>query len=106
MKIKTQIYPEYWKNIFIKFALAKLNKRQKKILIEIYNNQNNGDTLTSLARKISKKLNLPESTVKWNLRLLRDVGLIEAGSINEKNIPVKLSMAGLLLAEVLKKMSD
>ncbi len=73
------------------------------ILIEVYENQNGKDTMTSLAKKISRKLNLPESTVKWNLRLLRDAGLIEAGSISERNVPVKLSRAGLLLAKILMR---
>ena len=82
----------------------KLTKRQKKILVELYLNCNGDVTLTSLARELSEKLRLPESTVKWNLRLLRDAGLIQAGSFREKNVPVRLSRAGLVLAEKLARL--
>jgi len=98
------VLQEYWKNAFLRLALMKLTKRQKKILVELYLNCNGDVTLTSLARELSEKLRLPESTVKWNLRLLRDAGLIQAGSFREKNVPVRLSRAGLVLAEKLARL--
>ena len=72
----------------------KLTRRQKQILVQVYLRYDGNATLTSLARELSAYLNIPESTVKWNLRLLRDAGLIRAGSYKEKNVPVRLSKAG------------
>jgi len=90
---------EYWKNAFIKFALIKLTRRQKQILVEAYFNADDSITLTALAKKIALKTGIPESTVKWNLRLLRDLGLLSGGSIDRKNVPFKLSKAGQTLIE-------
>jgi len=60
-------------------------------------------TLSRQAREIAKKLNIPESTVKWNLRVLRDLGLIECGSMNNKGIPIRLTYAGLIIANSIKE---
>jgi len=97
---------DYWKNVFIKFALIKLSKRQKRILVEAYFNADGLTTLTSLARKIASKTNIPMSTVKWNLRLLRDLGLLIGGSIDRKNVPFKLSEAGRTLAKYIVGVED
>ncbi|MCS7384643.1 MAG: hypothetical protein NDF53_02800 [archaeon GB-1867-097] len=48
---------------------------------------------------ISQKLNIPVSTIKWNLRVLRDLGLITAGSKENKKIKVGLTKAGIFIAK-------
>ena len=41
----------------------------------------------------------PKSTVRWNLRGLRDAGLIRAGDRENKGIPVGLTELGRLMAD-------
>lgn len=67
--------------------------------MEAYFSSDDSITLTTLARKIALKTKISESTVKWNLRLLRDVGLLSGGSISRKNVPFKISEAGRVLVE-------
>jgi len=47
-------------------------------------------------------MGVPESTVKWSIRSLRDAYLIEGGSRSQKGVPAKVTYSGLLVAEGLK----
>lgn len=92
---------DYWKRMFLKWASAHLTKRQKELLFYIYANCKEEKTLTSLARELSEKLEMPLSTVKWNLRALRNYELLEAGDKDSKNKPCRLTRAGEELARSL-----
>lgn len=87
---------------FVRLARFRLSSKQKlllkksKLLLS-----SRKMTLTSLAEYLSSELNLAHSTVKWNLRALRDVGLLTGGDVNEKGINAELTLAGELLAESL-----
>lgn len=83
----------------VKLALLKLTKLQKRLLLELYRNGNGDHTLSSLVRKLSVELGIPESTLKWSLRGLRDIGLIASGNIEVKGIPVSLTYAGMIVAK-------
>ncbi|RLE50307.1 MAG: hypothetical protein DRJ33_07530 [Candidatus Methanomethylicota archaeon] len=48
---------------------------------------------------LCRELKLPESTVKWNLNMLRKVGLVKSGSISCKGLPLQLTEAGRIVAE-------
>ena len=82
------------------FAAARLSRRQKLLLKELARilDRNRDLTMTSAGRILSLKLKLPESTVKWNLRELRDMGLIIAGNVNSKGTSVRLTDIGQIIA--------
>jgi predicted transcriptional regulator len=79
-----------------------LTDLQKRILLYIVENEHIGMTCSRHVREISKTMDLPESTVKWSIRSLRDAYLIEGGSRSQKGIPAKVTYSGLLVAEGLK----
>ncbi|MEM4576178.1 MAG: hypothetical protein QW701_01805 [Candidatus Nezhaarchaeales archaeon] len=82
-----------------RLALMKLTKLQKILLLRLYSEDCNDYTLSSLVRKLSTELEVPESTLKWSLRGLRDMGLITSGGKDAKGIPVSLTYAGLIVAK-------
>ncbi|MFX1519995.1 MAG: hypothetical protein ACFFCD_08740 [Promethearchaeota archaeon] len=87
---------------FVKLAQLRLSSKQKLLLKKASNLLSSRKmTLTSLAEHLSLTEDLPHSTVKWNLRTLRDVGLLTGGDMNEKGINAELTFAGALLAESL-----
>lgn len=88
------------KRSFIRLAQCRLSSKQKLLLKKSKKQLSSHEmTLTALAEFLSTELNLPHSTIKWNLRTLRDMGLLTAGDANEKGINAKLTLAGALLAE-------
>ena len=54
--------------------------------------------------RLSGELGIPKSTVRWNLRGLREAGLIRAGDRENKGIPVVLTEMGQLMAEYMASM--
>ncbi len=90
------------------FAMARLNERQKLLLKELAQilDRNRELTMTSAGRILSLKLRLPESTVKWNLRELRNMGLIIAGDVNNKGTSVRLTEVGQIIARKLLNNGD
>ena len=90
------------KRSFIRLAQCRMSSKQKLLLKRSKSLLSSHDmTLTALAEFLSTELNLPHSTIKWNLRTLRDMGLLTAGDANEKGINAKLTFAGELLCEKL-----
>jgi hypothetical protein len=90
------------KQSFIRLAQCRLSSKQKLLLKKSKNLLSSHKmTLTALAEFLSTELNLPHSTIKWNLRTLRDMDLLTAGDANEKGINAKLTLAGILLCEKL-----
>ncbi len=77
----------------------RLTEKQRMMLQIISEVQ--GETLyTTLIEKVSKELEIPKSTVRWNLKGLRDSGLITAGDRDNKGIPVRLTETGRIMAGV------
>jgi DNA-binding transcriptional ArsR family regulator len=57
-----------------------------------------GETLyTTLIDRVSEELEIPKSTVRWNLKGLRDSGLIAAGDRDNKGVPVRLTETGRVM---------
>jgi len=83
--------------MFLRIALSRLSPLQKLLLLEARRREAQGLTMTGLAREISRELGIPLSTVKWNLRRLRDLGLIETRPRGRS--PYSLSKAGRALVE-------
>jgi len=82
-----------------RLALSKLTELQRAILLRLYCEGNGKHTLSSLVRKLAYELGAPESTLKWSIRGLRDLGLVESGSVEVKGVPVSLTYAGLVVAK-------
>ena len=101
-KIKIDTSREELTRTIILFGVKKLTPKQKELLTYIYK-IGQAKTLTYLARKYSEETGLSYSTVKWNLRELRDLNLITGGDVNNKGEPVRLTEAGLLLVDYLRK---
>lgn len=69
-----------------------INKRQLKILSIV--KEYEGLLYYQVVNNISKKLKMPESTVRWNVNKLRDAKLIVSGNIEKKGVPVTLTSQG------------
>lgn len=92
----------YWRHMFLKLARSKLSPLQKLILIEARRLEGSGLTLTGLAKAISARHGIPLSTVKWNLRKLRELDFITGGNKKVRG-PYVLTIAGRELADALFK---
>ena len=57
-------------------------------------------TFSAAVKRISEILKIPESTVKWNIRKLRDKGLIICGDKNNQYVPLRLTEFGMSVLEV------
>jgi len=88
--------------MFLRLAVSKLSPVQKLILLEASRLEGSGLTLTGLAKAISARHGLPLSTVKWNIRKLRELGLITGGNRKERR-PYALTIAGRELADALPR---
>lgn len=83
----------------VDFASTHLTKKQKKLLIWITENYSEDTVYTTLIELMSEELGIPRSTVRWNLRGLREKGLISAGDKENKGIPVRLTEKGQIAVE-------
>jgi DNA-binding transcriptional ArsR family regulator len=80
-------------------SARRLTEKQRMMLRIVAEVQ--GETLyTTLIERVSEELDIPRSTVRWNLKGLRDTGLIAAGDRDNKGIPVRLTETGRVMAGV------
>ena len=84
--------------VLIAAACTKLTEKQRIILNWLITNYDDDEVYTNLIKQLSNDLSIPESTVRWNLRGLRDAELINAGTKDNKGIPVSLTMMGRIMA--------
>jgi DNA-binding MarR family transcriptional regulator len=82
-------------------ALLRLTAKQERILKWLKENNEEEIVYTRMVNVISKEFNMPESTARWNLRILREAALLEAGDRANKGIPVKLTEAGRIALDVI-----
>ena len=73
---------------------------KQRIMIKIVAELEGNALYTKLIERISAELSIPKSTVRWNLKGLRDAGFIAAGDRNNKGIPVRLTEMGQILLGV------
>jgi predicted transcriptional regulator len=94
-------YKEYYniERFLIEATTYILTKKQRIILRWFEKNYDEETVYTSLIERISQELGVPKSTIRWNLRGLRENGLIKAGDKNNKGIPVELTFIGRVLSE-------
>lgn len=85
--------------LFLMIATNKLTKKKKEILRWLVEHYTQKTVYTVLIQKISRELEIPKSTVRWNLKGLREADLIRAGDKNNKGIPVSLTPIGRIMAD-------
>ena len=90
---------------FLESALESVSSHRltekQKIMLQIIS-EVQGETLyTTLIERVSNDLKIPKSTVRWNLKGLRDTGLIAAGNRDNKGVPVKLTETGRIMVDLL-----
>ena len=73
--------------------------KQRRLLRWLSEEYTERAVYTVLIERLSEDLGIPKSTVRWNLRRLREAGLIRAGDRENKGIPVGLTEMGRLLAD-------
>jgi len=76
-----------------------LTKKQRTLLRWLVEDYRGEEVYTALIERMSEELGIPSSTVRWNLRGLRETGLIMAGDRENKGIPVRLTARGMFMAE-------
>lgn len=92
--------------LFMMASTLRLTRKQKIILRWLVEHYNKKSVYTVLIQELSEKLNIPRSTVRWNLKGLRDADLIEAGDKDNKGIPVSLTPIGRIMADYAVAMDD
>jgi hypothetical protein len=89
---------------FFRLADARLSDTQKQVLrmsheLLKYHNL----TLTALADQVSRRSTVPYSTVKWNLRSLKNMGLLTGGNLSRKGQLACLTYEAQMLADYLEE---
>ena len=79
-------------------ANTKLTEKQQIILRWLINHNENETVYTVLIQQLSEEFDIPESTVRWNLKGLREAELINAGDRYNKGVPVSLTETGRIMA--------
>jgi DNA-binding transcriptional ArsR family regulator len=83
-------------------ASSRLTGKQQALLGWIASRGDEFCIYTTLIDLYSEELGIPRSTVRWNLRGLREAGLIVAGDRENKGVPVALTEMGQTLADYLE----
>ena len=70
---------------YLSLANARMSTTQKMVLkSSVHILTHNELTLTALADRVSRKTGVPYSTVKWNVRALVDLGLLNGGDVRRR----------------------
>ncbi len=98
-----QHYKEYYtmERALMEASSDRLTEKQRAILRWLGEKYDAEMVYTVLIERLSFELGVPKSTVRWNLRGLREAGLIMAGDRENKGISVGLSEMGRVLADYL-----
>ncbi len=98
-----QHYKEYYtmERALMEASSDRLTEKQRAILRWLGEKYDEEMVYTVLIERLSFELGVPKSTVRWNLRGLREADLIMAGDRENKGIPVGLSEMGRVLADYL-----
>ncbi len=90
---------------FTQLANTRLTKKQRHLLFATRQALRYHPNLshTALADYLARKLNLPLSTTKFNLKVLKDAGLLDSKPTNKRRTTASLSFGGQLLTHLLPK---
>jgi len=88
---------------FFRLADARLSDTQKQVLRMSHELlKHHKLTLTALADQVSRRSSFAYSTVKWNLRSLKNMGLLTGGNLNSKGQLACLTTEAQILADYLE----
>jgi DNA-binding transcriptional ArsR family regulator len=73
---------------------------KQRMMLRIVSEVQEETLYTTLIERVSVELNIPKSTIRWNLKGLRDAGLIAAGDRDNKGVPVRLTESGRIMVGV------
>jgi DNA-binding MarR family transcriptional regulator len=92
-------------NAFTQLATTRLTEKQRLLLFASNQTLRYYPNLspTALAERLSRKLGLPLSTTKFNLKVLKEAGLLETKPASKRRTSTSLSFGGHLLAQLLSK---
>lgn len=79
-------------------ASTKLTEKQRTILRWLLLQYEGSEVYTNIINTLSHELGIPESTVRWNMRGLREADLIKAGTKENKGVSVTLTSMGRIMA--------
>jgi hypothetical protein len=89
---------------FFRLAESRMSDTQKTVLkLSRQVLKFNDLTMTALADLVSRRSNVPYSTAKWNLRSLREMGLLTGGNSNCKGEHARLTREAQMLADYFEK---
>jgi hypothetical protein len=90
---------------FTLLAKTRLTDKQRSLLFAAHQTLKFRPNLspTALADHLSRKLQLPLSTTKFNLNVLKNAGLFDTNSSSKHRSRVSLSYGGRLLTQLLPK---
>lgn len=80
----------------------RLTEKQRRLLRWLAESYREEAVYTALIEMISEEMGMPKSTVRWNMRKLREAELIRAGDRLNKGVPVRLTEKGRMLAEFVR----
>ena len=87
---------------FFRLADARLSDTQKQVLRMSHELLKHHEmTLTALADQVSRRGALAYSTVKWNLRSLKNIGFLTGGNLSSKGQLACLTSEARMLADYL-----
>jgi len=89
----------YLEREIVSVTSTRLTRKQLAMLRWMAGNYREDMVYTNLIERISEVMGLPRSTVRWNMRGLRDAGLISAGDKDTKGVPVRLTERGSIILE-------
>ncbi len=90
---------------YFSMAAYKLSETQKEVLrncVVTLSWCERDMTLTALADCVSTNTGIPYSTVKWNMRVLVDLELLDGGDANNRGCPAKFTEVARLLVNELE----
>jgi len=108
--VETSVKLHYKELSRIDKILATASKTQltekQKIMLKLISENQGEKIYTTLIDNLSEYLDIPKSTIRWNLKGLRESGLINAGDKENKGIPVSLTDLGKIMTEVVVANDD
>lgn len=103
-ELETSVKLHYKELSVIEKILETTSKKQltnkQKIMLKLISKKQGEKLYTTLIDNLAEDLDIPKSTVRWNLKGLRESGLINAGDRENKGIPVSLTDLGRIMTEV------
>jgi hypothetical protein len=87
--------------VLVAAASTSFTDKQRRLIMWLSSEYQEGMIYTGLIDRLSEDMCIPKSTVRWNLRGLREAGVIKAGDRDNKGVTVELTDTGRVMADYL-----